>query len=106
VVSDYPSRGAERPNVAPNPLVETQRPGFCVRSPWPDEDGKVREMWSSAKGWSTDRTKAAVYEYRYNASSVARISSGQVTTVPRHNGYTVEWTVLEDFADDAVTHDV
>lgn len=102
----YESRGEGLPNVAPNPLVEAQRPGFCVRAMWPNEDGKVCEMWSSARGWAEDRTKAAVYEYRYNASSTARIVSGQVTTVPRHNGYCVEWTVLEDFSAEAVTQDV
>jgi hypothetical protein len=105
-VREYPSRGEGLPNVAPNPLVEPVREGFCVRSAWPNVEGGIVEMWNAAVGWTEDRTKAWIFSGVHSARTVARISSGVITTVPRHNGYCVEWTVVEDFGPGAVTQDV
>jgi hypothetical protein len=105
-VREYPSRGEGLPNVAPNPLVEPVREGVCVRAPWPNVEGGIVEMWHAAVGWTEDRTKAWIFPSAYSARAVARISSGVITTVPRHNGYCVEWTIVEDFGQKAVTQNV
>lgn len=70
-----------------NPDVEPERPGYCVYRP---QDG----AWL-ADGWAwvglPQRAAIRVYASLEEAARVASVYSAVVTTVPRHNGYCVEW---------------
>lgn len=104
----YDSRGVP-PNVAPNPLVEAQKPGYCARALWPTGPGKLAWQWRDANGygWTTDIAKAKVYATEWEATAVVRwISPSEVTTVPRHNGHCREWTVVWSNDETEITKDV
>jgi hypothetical protein len=87
-----------------NPDVETQAPGYCVFLPGPGlflvhhkvkakvtiiRKGMIIEEWL---GGPSQAPK--VYPTRAGADAAAELWKGVVTTVPRHNGYTKEWTEL------------
>lgn len=71
-----------------NPDVEPERPGYCVYRP---QDGLFL-MPNWAWGTSADRAHVVVYATLVEAARAASIFAGVVATVPRHNGYCVEWS--------------
>lgn len=72
-----------------NPLVEAARPGYCVHHA---DNGW---WWHSSKGWVEGRQNATVFSDKAAATrAVKMIGGSELTTVPRHNGYCVEWRVI------------
>ncbi len=86
-------------NAPHNPDVEAQRQGWCVMREFRDDAGCLtRRLWLvGINTWQRDRTKALVFGLFIDAKDKAAKNPGSVvTTVPRFNGYVVEWTEMTE----------
>ena len=85
-----------------NPAVELQRHGFCVVDPATDrfacDPDDATHGFSMGAGWHVGwcgpRGKVTVWADKGAAQYVATRLKGQVATVPRCNGWCVEWEVV------------
>lgn len=81
-----------------NPEVQSDRPGFCVidqrgRFACEPKDGTGDELMVLGLyvGWCGPKGKVRVWASLASAISAAERLHGRVTTVPRFNGYCLEW---------------
>jgi hypothetical protein len=78
-------RAALAPSTRFNPDIEPEIPGCAVRH-------DVGGWWWGEKGWVKDHRKARRHQSIESARYTARMLAGAtVTTIPRFNGYCVEW---------------
>jgi hypothetical protein len=86
-----------------NPLVETQRPGWCVLEERAQEGRDASRTWVVMAGTTkggrrvfslhADRSSALVYfDLDLAKADATEVGEGIVTTIPRHNGHCVEWS--------------
>jgi hypothetical protein len=78
-----------------NPLVEPQRPGWCVMREFPADDQRdARRLWLiGVNTWSASHERAMVFGSYRSAKEKAE-NGAVVTTVVRFNGHVVEWQVV------------
>jgi hypothetical protein len=82
-----------------NPLVQAQRPGYCVVSLASDvflsdaaDDSLGLVVWRGARyTWCRPGGPIKVWMSMTLAEEAANKAGGEVVTVPRHNGATLEW---------------
>ena len=85
-----------------NPDVQAQREGYCVHDEATDmfacaiadTVGPITMNRITSVGWCGPRGPVTVWASLAAASSVAVSLKAKVVTVPRHNGYCVEWKAV------------
>ena len=82
-----------------NPDVQAQREGYCVHDEATDmfacavgdTVGPITMNRIASVGWCGPRGPVTVWASLASAISAAERLHGRVTTVPRFNGYCLEW---------------